>query len=359
MNRYWTIWLALGAMLAACEKPPAPVPQPRPALVIKVGEHQTANQGMVLVGEVKSRYESNIAFRVGGKVIKRFVDTGAVVKKGQTIATIDPSDANLNAQAAGADVHAAEANVALAKAELDRQRQLFEKKFISKSALDFKEAEFKTTTARLQQVQSQAAVSKNQSRYTTLTADMNGVIAQINAEPGQVVEAGQMVAKIIDYGHIEVLVAVPESRMKDIQKGKQVSVKMWANREKTYQGTIREISPAANSATRAFDVRVAIEHPDEQVQVGMTAGVAFAQAEHTHFAIPSTALTAINGAKAVWVISKAGIAEPRAVVTGDYTENGVEVLSGLQAGEMIAVAGVHTLLKGQQVKPKLATEGSY
>lgn len=359
MNKNAILLLVFTLQLAACEKAPEPLPPPRPALVIKVGEHEAANQGMVLVGEVKSRYESNIAFRVGGKIIKRYVDTGAVVKKGQVIATIDPSDANLSAQAAGADVRAAEANVALAKAELDRQKQLFEKKFISKSALDFREAELKTSTARLQQVQSQAAVTKNQSRYTTLTADIDGVIAQINAEPGQVVASGQMVANIMDMNHIEVLVAVPESRMKDLQKGKEVSVKMWANREKTYVGTIREISPAANSATRAFDVRVSINNPDAFVQVGMTAGVAFTQEKNTHFAIPNTALTEIKGNKTVWVINQAGVAEPRTVTTGDYTENGVEVLSGLQAGEMIAVAGVHTLLKGQKVKPQLATEDMY
>jgi RND family efflux transporter MFP subunit len=356
MNKNGILLLVLTLQLGACEKVHEPLPQTRPALVIKVGEHEAANQGMVLVGEVKSRYESNIAFRVNGKINKRYVDKGSVVKKGQVIATIDPSDANLSEQAAGADVRAAEANVALAKAELDRQKQLFDKKFISKSALDFREAELKTSTARLQQLQSQAAVIKNQSRYTTLTADIDGVISQINAEPGQVVSSGQMIANIMDMKQIEVLVAVPESRMKDLQKVKQVSVKMWANREKTYAGTIREVSPAANSATRAFDVRLAINNPDALVQVGMTAGVTFNQEKNTHFAIPNTALTEIKGNKIVWVISEAGIAEQRIVTTGDYTENGVEVLSGLQPGEMIAVAGVHTLLEKQKVKPQLVIE---
>lgn len=351
----------IGLLLAACNKPPLPPPPPRPALVAVVGVNQ-ADQGMVLVGEVKSRYESNQGFRIDGKIIERKVDVGSLVKKGQIMARLDAADTNLSAAAASADVRAAEASHALSKAEVERQRILFNKKFISASALDLREAELKTSSARLQQVKAQAAVSSNQSRYTNLIADRDGVVTQIHAEPGQVVTAGEMVAQVVDTQQIEVLVAVPESRVGTLKVNDNATIKLWADREKTYTGKVREIAPAANSATRAFDVRVAVSDADAAVKLGMTAGVRFAEQNLPadtvvpSVFIPSGALTQINGKTSVWVISKSGIASPRVVSAGQYTENGVAITSGLQAGEMVAIAGVHTLIKDQKVKPILASE---
>lgn len=344
--------LSIGILLSACQKPVEPPPPPRPALVVVVGK-AAANNAMLLVGEVKSRYESNQGFRINGKIIERRVDVGNLVKKGQVLARLDATDTNLNAQAASADVKAAEANHALAKAEVERQRTLFNRKFISASALDLREAELKTSAARLEQVKAQAAVSGNQSRYTALIADRDGVITQIHAEPGQVVEAGATIVQIVDTKQIEVLVAVPESRMAKVKVGDSVAIKLWADREKTYLGTVREIAPAADSATRAFDVRVAVKDADEAIKLGMTAGVRFVQNEADEIIIPSTALTQINGKDSVWVIDNNGVASPREVTAGQYTEAGIKITMGLQAGEMVATAGIHTLIKGQKVKPQL------
>jgi membrane fusion protein, multidrug efflux system len=236
------------------------------------------------------------------------------------------------------------------------------KKFISQSALDKYEAELKTADARVNQAKAQAAVSGNQARYTALAADRDGVVTQIRAEPGQVVEAGEMVVQIVDTKQIEVLVAVPESRMSRIKVGDVAAIKLWADREKTYAGKIREIAPAASSATRAFDARIAVLAPDDAVKLGMTAGVRFESGEASNIIIPSTALTQINGKNSVWVIeqlvSKNYVANLREVTAGQYTEDGVTITSGLQANEMVAIAGVHTLIKGQQVKPQIVEQAS-
>ena len=347
----------LGLLVSACEKPVEPPPPPRPALVTIVGK-SAANNAMILVGEVKSRYESNMGFRIKGKIIERKVDVSSLVKKGQVMARLDASDTNLGAAAAVADVRAAEANYALAKSDVERQRQLVDKKFISQSALDRYEAQLKTAEARVNQAKAQAAVSGNQSRYTALAADRDGVVTQIRAEPGQVVDAGEMIVQVVDTKQIEVLVAVPESRMAKIKVGDNVAVKLWAsqatNPEKTYVGKVREIAPAASSTTRAFDVRVAITDADDAVKLGMTAGVRLAQAESDEIIVPTSALTQVNGKSAVWVIDKKDIANPREVTAGQFTESGVMITSGLQQGEMVAIAGVHTLIKGQKVAPKLA-----
>jgi len=344
--------LSIGILLVACQRPTEPPPPPRPALVAIVG-NSAENDSMVLVGEVKSRYESNQAFRINGKIIERKVEVGSVVKKGQVLARLDASDTSLNAAAALADVHAAEANRALAASEVERQRLLVAKKFISQSSLDKYEAQLKTADARVNQAKAQAAASSNQSHYTALVADRDGVVTQIHAEPGQVVETGAMIAQIVDTKQIEVLVAVPESRLVGLKLGDTVAVTLWANRTKTYAGHVREIAPAANSVTRTFDVRVTIADIDNAVKLGMTAGVNFGENTTDKIIIPSTALTQVSGKTSVWVVDKNEIVHPRIVTAGQYTEAGVVITSGLQAGEMVAIAGVHTLVKGQKVKPQI------
>lgn len=340
-------------VFAGCNKPAEPAVPPRPTLTMTVGDGAVSSS-MVLVGEVRPRYEASQGFRISGKIMERKVDVGAQVKKGQLIARLDAADVNLNAAAAMADVRAAEASHALAVAELERQRQLFARKFISASALDIREAELKTSSARLAQVKAQANVSGNQTQYTNLTADRDGVVTMIRAEPGQVVQAGETVVQIANLKETEVLVAVPESRMAEVKVGTQVAVKMWASPDKVYAGRVREIAPSAENATRAFNVRVSVTDADDRVKLGMTAGVKFIQQQAQHSAqrlIPLAALTEFNGKKQVWVIDAENKAQPREVTAGEFTEDGVLITSGLQAGEKIAIAGVHTLVKGQLVKP--------
>lgn len=345
----------LVSLLTGCEKPIEPPSPPRPALVMVVGASSISN-AMILVGEVLPRYEASQGFRISGKIIERKVDIGAAVKKGQVIARLDAADTSLNAAAAMADVRAAEANHALVLADLERQRQLFAKKFISASALDIRETELKTSSARLAQVKAQANVSGNQTQYANLIADRDGVVTMIRAEPGQVVQAGEAIVQIANLKETEVLVAVPESRMGEVRYGAEVSIKMWANPQKTYLGRVREIAPAADSATRAFNVRVSIADADDMIKLGMTAGVRFNQKNTPELAqlmIPLTALTEAKGKKLVWVIDADNKAQPREVAVGEYSEHGVLIVNGLQVGERIAIAGVHTLIKGQAVKPIL------
>jgi len=348
--------MVLAAMLwlQACEKTVEPEPPPRPALTMVVGDNVDVDRAdMVLIGEIKPRYESNQSFRVEGKIVARLVEVGDVVKKGQLLVNIDATDIQLSAQVANSDVIAAQARYALAKAEVERKRKLVEKAFISQSALDADEAQLKTTLAVMKQAIAQAAVANNQSQYTMLRADRDGVITMINAEPGQVVKVGERVVQIVDLKQVDALVAVPESRIDNIQIGDRVAIKLWANQTKEYKGKVREITPTANEATRAFDMRVEIINADEQMKFGMTAGVIVNRHSSHQLTVPSSAVTQQDGQAIVWVIDAQQVAQRRQVEIGPFTEHGIEVLSGLSVGEMVAIAGVHTIVQGQKVKPNI------
>ncbi|MDD5271743.1 MAG: efflux RND transporter periplasmic adaptor subunit [Methylovulum sp.] len=345
-------------LLAGCEKTVDPPPPPRPALVMKVGAGAT-DTAMSLVGEVRPRYESAQGFRIAGKIIGRRVEMGARVNKGQVIAQLDATDTQLNAAAASAEVVSAEASHALALAEVARQRQLFAKKFISASALDIKESELKASSARMAKAQAQANISGNQTQYTTLTADREGVVTFIQAEPGQVVAAGDIIVRIADTHTVDVLVAVPESRMAEVKLHAPVLLKMWVDRQKTYTGVVREIAPEADSATRTFNVRITLENTDASVKFGMTAGVGFQGLESTSavgLLVPGSAVTASDGKTQVWVIDGNNRAQPREVEAGPFREDGVLIRSGLSTGEIIAIAGVHTLNKDQLIRPVMGAK---
>jgi len=332
--------LPIGLLLAACgeKTPPPEFVKTGPKLVKaqKVGAGGTAQENRYS-GEVRARVESSLGFRVGGKLVQRLVDVGAQVKAGQPLARLDPGDALLT-------VAQAEANRALAAAELKRTQELKTKNFISQAALDAKE-----TTA--QSAEAQAHLARNQATYTTLVADAAGVIAAVLAEPGQVVAAGQGVFKLARDGAREVAINIPESRIAGLKVGAGATVELWAGAQgKTYRGMLRELTPAADPATRTFAARVSIPEADAQVALGMTATVSFASAGDDKIVVPLAAILQQGDKAAVWVIAEDGAVSQRPIEVERFADAGAVVKSGLKAGELIVAAGAFKLAAGEKVR---------
>ncbi len=346
--------IALG-LLAACSKPEPVVEAPRPVVVFKLAPAQVAPIALY-TGEVRARYESDLAFRIGGKIVERRVDVGAVVKPGQVLARLDPADAGLNAEAARAQLAAAENEFAYARAEVLRYRDLVAKNFVSRSVLDAKETAFRSATARVEQARAQASVAGRQAGYTSLVADQPGVITAVGAEVGQVVKDSAVVMKLARDGEREVLIAVPESRIGELKKAGRVEVRLWTQPDVALAGRVREIAHSADAATRTYAVRVSIVDPLPALQLGMTANVILADAASGAggLLVPSTAVFEREGASAVWVMQAEGeLVKPvlRKVTVRQYREDGALVSAGLQAGETIAAAGVHKIVAGQALRP--------
>ncbi len=264
-------FIALGTIVA-CSQPQPVVHAPRPVLA-QVVQVSTSDLGNFYSGEVRARHETDLAFRVGGKLVARHVDVGSRVTRGTVLARLDPKDAKLAADAARSQLAAAEADHSLARAELERYRQLFAQSFVSQAVLDARLTTFNATKAKLDQARAQLETAQNQSAYTTLTADADGVITATSAELAQVVAAGQPIVRLARPDERDVVINVPESRLTALRESKQVLVALWTQPERPYHGEVREISPTADPVTRTFTVKVSVPDADASVRLGMTANV--------------------------------------------------------------------------------------
>jgi multidrug efflux system membrane fusion protein len=341
----------LAAALAACSQPPAQAPAPR-AVIAQVVGAKPVEGANVYSGEVRARYENDLAFRVGGKVVSRHVDVGAAVTRGQVLARLDPQDAQLGVEAARSQLAGAAADHELAAAELERYRDLYARKFVSQAVLDARQTTFDTTKARLEQVKAQLATARNQSAYTALVAEADGVITAVNLEPGQVVAAGQTVMRFARPEEKEVAINVPETRLAELRDATDIRISVWAAPGDLYRGRIREIAPTADPATRTFAVKITVLEANGAVRLGMTANVALGDGAGVQaITLPLTALAQHEGRPAVWVFdphsSKVNL---RPVVVGAYREDGVLVRDGLRPGEIVVTVGVHKLLPDETVR---------
>lgn len=343
--------LPLGLVLAACGKD-APAPSPaRPVLTQTVVPGAAATRD-VYPGEIRARHETDLGFRIAGKLLSRAVDAGAQVKRGQVLARLDPADARLASQAAAAQVASAESDFALARAELDRHAELLEKKFISQSAFDARKNAFNAASARAEQARSQAALSSNQAAYTTLLADADGVVLSVSGEPGQVLAAGQPVLRLAHSGEKEVVVSVPESQVASFKIGQAAAISLWADASVLFPGRIREIAGGADPVTRTYAVRISALNPPQQAHLGMSANVLFqSTADPSLVLLPLTAIARQGGNPAVWVVDPAtSKVKLREVSVGQFREDGVTVTGGLHPGDVVVTAGVHKLRPDEAVR---------
>ena len=345
------LWLPalLSAMfvLAGCSKPVEKTEDIRPVRTLTVAP-AAGEATLELSGEVVPRYESRIGFRVGGKIIARKVEVGSVVKRGQVLMQLDPSDLRLSQAQAKAALASAESSLTLAKADLDRYRELHAKNFVSQAVLDAKEAAFKAANSGHEQALAGLKVQSNQSGYATLVADADGVVTALDAEVGQVVAAGTPVARVARSGDIEVRVSIPEDQVGTLRPGSAVTVRTWANPAQPLEGRIREVAPAADPATRTFAAKIALTRAGDAVRLGMSATVAFAAPTAPAIRLPLTALYNDKDQTSVWVVENDKVRRVAVQVAG-ATGNELLVASGLNPGQTVVTAGVNLLREGQKV----------
>ena len=346
------------AILSACsehEVTPEPVRAVR-VLTVEVGSIAASQE---YAAELLPQAESRLGFRVGGKVIRRTVQVGQHVKAGQLLAQLDPVDYRLAVDVSKAQVASAQANLELASAEFKRYTGLREQNFISAAELERREANYKSALFQVQQTQAQAASQGNQTAYTSLIADVAGVVTAVDMELGQVVGAATPLVRVAQDGPRDAVFAVPEAKVSSIQIGMPAEVRLWASGA-VLPGVVREIAPSADPVTRTFTVKVVLQGK-ESPPLGTTVSVLLgstASALSDGIKLPTSALYRTGEKTAVWLLDRSSMTVKRTpIALGDVQGNEVLVTSGIKAGDQIVTAGVHVLTDGQKValyQPKAA-----
>ncbi len=342
--------LAALLLLAGCEANTAPIAKTeRPVRVERVTFEQE-NGAREFVGVVRARYETDLGFRIAGKMVTRVVNVGDRVRAGDVVARLDPQDLTLQVESAEAELAAATSSLAQAAADLTRYTTLRERGYASVADFDRKQAANDEAEGRLERARRSLDLARNQRAYADLKADADGVITATLAEPGQVVAIGQAVARLAHHGEKEAVVALPETWLAEARKSKAV-VRLWADRDRSFDARLRELSPQADAATRTYAARFTIAHADDAVAFGMTATVTLTRADDARVArVPLSAILNRGSGPSVYVVDPSGALALRPVTVASFDEDAALVTSGIDDGDKIVTLGVPKLEAGIKVR---------
>ena len=342
--------VALSLSLAACGDGTvsAGAKVDRPVQVQRVSFESSAPT-REFVGVVRARHETDLGFRVAGKIVSRVVNVGDRVRAGDIVAELDPQDLKLQVESAEAELAASNSSLHQAAADLDRYGALKSHGFASGADFDRKKAAKDEAEARLERARRALDLARHQFDYADLKADADGVITATLAEPGQVVAVGQPVVRLAHYGEKEAVIALPETWLGEAQSAR-ATVQLWSGPERQFAARLRELSPQADATTRTYAARFTIESPDDSVALGMTAIVTLSPPSDVLVAkLPLSAIINRGTGPAVYVIDQVDQLEFRPVEVASYTEDAALIASGVDDGDRVVTLGVQKLDAGQKV----------
>ena len=347
--------LTLLVVLVGCK--PEDTPDALRLVRALIVDAKSVREDRQAIGEVKPRYESDLSFRVAGKVLSRLIDIGASVKQGATLATLDTQDYQNRLRSAEADVNSAEAALVEAQGAEARQAKLLKDGWTTRATYDTALRNFRTAEAKLAAARANLDLTRDQLNYTELKADFDGVITAVGAEAGQNVNAGQMVVKLARPDDRDGVFNIAEAAFADVSDAHpEVIVWPLTNPSLTVEGVVREISPVADPATRTYTVKVTLKNPPPQLRFGTSVGARLKGKPALAVALPLSALFEKNGSPAVWVLDQPSSSLTlRPITVARYEANTVVIASGLIKGDIVVTAGVNTLTAGQKVQLAEAT----
>jgi RND family efflux transporter MFP subunit len=347
----WVLALALPLILPACkrdEQAEAPVPRPVRTVVVKPAE---SGETVTLTGHIDAQDSSAMAFRIAGRMTQRLVNVGDTVKPAQELARLDPQNEVNALRAAQAQQNAAQAQVTQARAAFERQRTLLSQGHTPRAQFEIAEKSLATAQANADAAEVQVHVAADRVTYTVLQADAAGTVTARGAEPGEVVQAGQMIVTIAHRDGRDAVFDVPAQVLRSAPSDPQVEIRLADDPNVVAQGRVREVAPQADPVTRTFAVRVGLTDPPAAMRLGATVnGTVRLEADRV-IAIPASALTEFNRQPAVWVVDpEKQTVSLRNIETLAFDQASVSVAHGLAPGDIIVTAGIQALHPGQTVR---------
>jgi len=347
------ICVALPLALAACGEKTTSDPRTQAPLVRVTTVQEASSGSRSFTGTVAARVQSDLGFRVPGKVLERFVDPGQPVKRGQPLMRIDPVDLRLAVNAQQQAAAAARAQAKQTMADEARYRNLLGTGAISASAYDQAKAAADAAKAQLRAADAQAEVARNASRYAELVADGDGVVMETLAEPGQVVSAGQVVVRLAHAGPREAVIQLPETLRPAVGSAGQAT--LFGKEGVAVPTKLRQLSDAADPLTRTFEARYVLEGDVANAPLGATVTIQIADGHsrsvQSDLQVPIGALFDAGKGPGVWVINgnPAKVAR-RPVVVRRVSDESARIAGGLKQGDLIVALGAHLLREGEQIR---------
>lgn len=340
-----------GARSEASNAEPA-TPETKLVKTVTVAPTSSADT-RVAIGEIKPRRESDLGFRVSGKLVERIAEIGATVKKGEALARVDDQDYRNRLASAEADVAAAQAVLVEASAAEARINALLAKGFTTRANHDATLKNLRSAEAKLKSANIAFAMAKDQLGYTELHAEFDGIVTATGAEAGQSVNVGQMVVRVADPSNRDAVFSIAEAAFantSDTRRPPKVTVSLLSNPAITAVGTVREIAPMADAATRTFQVKVSLENAPAAMRFGASVGGRAELAGMPVVVLPGSALFDKDGEPAVWVVTASSAVELKPVTVARYETDRVVVSYGLAKGDVVVTAGVNRLREHEKVR---------
>jgi RND family efflux transporter MFP subunit len=321
----------------------------RPVLVATV-HYEPECPERSFVGTIKPRIETDMGFRVPGKVAKRLVEVGQTVDVGQPLATLDEVDLKLQAEQAEAEFTAATGVLAQAAAAETRAKDLRVKGWTTDAQMDQAKAAADEARARLNRAERSVELTKNSLSYATLVADTRGVVTATLIDAGQVVASGQTAIRVARFAEKEAVVSIPETLLGRAKDG-IATVSLWSEPDRKYAARLREVAPSADPATRTYLAKFSLPDAGEQVSLGMTATLTLADPATERVArLPLSALFSEGGDPSLYVVDAKGEVVLKPVAVKSYETNSVVITSGVEEGAKVVVLGVQKLDPAQKVR---------
>ena len=324
----------------------------RPVRTIKV-EHKIAGQSLSLTGTVLAKNEIDLSFRIDGKLTERLVSVGNKVSAEEIVARIDPQDAKDNFTSAKSNLNSAQASLTQATSNESRQKTLLSKGVITNSKYEDAVTQLQSAQAKFEGASANLNQAQNRLEYTNLKIDTAGVVTTINSEAGEVVKAGQVIMSIATNEGRDAVFNVPEQLFQNKPSSGALSVEVSLSYDPTIKtiGVVREVSPQADPITRMFTVKVGLTNPPKELQLGSTVTGSVILNKGSVIELPVMSLNKSNSSPAVWVVNKENnTVSLKNIKVISYNQDSIIVSEGLENGEIVVTAGVHSLYPGQQVK---------
>jgi RND family efflux transporter MFP subunit len=346
----WLI-LAMAAALAACgPEPEDTAPEIRPVRTITI-EKRAAGVPVVLTGRIEAQDEAALAFRIAGRMIERTVNLGDRIEPGQLVARLEPQNEMNALRAAEANLRAAEGQLVEARAEYQRQQTLNERGFAARAVYERARQARQTAQSAVDSARALLKNAQDQVSFTELKADAEGVVTAVGAEPGEVVQAGQMVVRLARQGGRDAVFDVPAQVIRSAPSDPEITVTLTEDAAVKASGRVREVAPQADPMTRTFLVKVGLSEPPAEMRLGATVTGRMEIDEGEIIEIPATALTQHERQPAVWIVDPAtSTVAMRPVEVVRFAPGSVVVSEGVEPGEIVVTAGVQALHPGQKVR---------